>query len=665
MAKQVNHLYEFGSVTLDATNRLLYRDGKQLSIQPRVIDTLLVLVENAHAVVDKETILETVWPGMVVEEGGLKRNISLLRKALGEEGRFIETLPKRGYRFTAEVRERWEENPVIITQAEASELEVERRVNLRITHEEEITDSSNAFGAVPLDEKSIEVTRVSRSVPTSSLRRQTILVVSLVAFAVIGLFVYWRVAGSPKLPATSAEVESMAVLPFKTIGAKPEDNYLGLGLADVLITQLGRMRQIVIRPIGAVQKYAETDHHDPLAAGRDLGVETVLEGSVQHAGDNLRVTVRLLRVGDGVLLWSGKFDEKFTDIFSLQDSLSQQVAEALVLNLSREQRELLKRRYTNSVEAYQLYLKGRYFWNRRATAGLRRSVEYFGQAIEVDPTYALAYAGLADSYALLVWQNELLQQEFLPKAKAAAARALEIDETLGEAHTSLGFIKLWYEWDFAGAESEYRRAIELKPDYATAHHWLGELLVLMGRFDEGFKELTSAQRGDPLSLIINADIGKMHFFTRQPDLAIEQLKKTVEMDPHFPNVKLFLAMAYNQRGMVDEAIAELQEVADRPESRTLFKAVLGYIYAKAGRTSEAMTILNVLKEGRPGRSAPAFDIALVYTGLGDVDQAFEWLEKARAERNPFLVYVKMDPHFDLLRADPRFADLLRRVGFAT
>jgi DNA-binding winged helix-turn-helix (wHTH) protein/TolB-like protein len=660
MQAKRGRIFRFDPFVLDESDRRLLKDGQPVAIEPKVFETLIVLLENGGRLVSKDEILSRVWPDSFVEEASLPRNIHELRKALGDNPsnpRYIETVPKRGYRFRAEVIE--------VTDKDAP-LVVEKWTSAEIVTEEveEITGASDLSAEIPLHDKAIQVPPVSQRNLISSFRRRRLAVVSIVVFGLIGLLVYWQAASSPELPATGAEVKSMAVLPFTTLGAKSEDKYLGLGLADVLITQLGRMRQIVIRPIGAVQKHAETEQPDPLAVGRELGVEAVLEGSVQHAGDNLRVTVRLLRVGDGVVLWSGKFDEKFTDIFSLQDSLSQQVAEALTLNMSREERELLTKRYTNNVEAYQLYLKGRYFWNRRTTEGLRRSLEYFNQAIEVDPTYALAYAGLADAYALLVWQHELPPSEYIPRAKAAATRALEMDEMLGEAHTSLGFVKFWYEWDFPGAESEYRRGVELKPDYATAHHWYGEFLVLMGRTEEGFKELRMAQEADPLSLRINSDIGGMLFFARQQDQAIEQLKKALEMDPHFPLVKMLLAMAYNQKGMAEEAIAELREEANKPDTLPILKALLGYSYAKAGRTAEAVTILNGLKDTPPKRFIPSFGIALVYVGLGQNEQALEWLEKARTERDPFMVYIKMDPNFDTLRGDPRFADLVRRVGFA-
>ena len=463
--------------------------------------------------------------------------------------------------------------------------------------------------------------------------------------------------------ATNARVKTMAVLPFEILNANPSDEYLGIGLADTLITQIGRIPQILVRPAGSVQKYAKTGAQDPVAAGREQRVEAVLDGTVQRDADNLRVTARLLRVGDGAVLWSAKFDKKFTDVFAVQDSISQDVAKALIRNLSSEERKLLTKRHTDNVEAYRAYLKGRYFWNKRTQAELQQSLTYFRQAIDFDPTYSSAYAGMADAYALLVWQEQLPSSEFIARAKAAANRALEIDETLAEPHASLGFVKFWYDWDFAGAESEFRRAIELDPDYATAHHWYGESLCLMGRFDDGFKELRLAQQVDPLSAIISADVGKLLFMARQPDQAIEQLQKTLELDPNLPLAHLFLAVAWNKKGLHEQAIAELERIANGPGSRAIFKATLGFVYGQSGREAEALTILDALiGSTSPAHYVSPFHIALIYVGLGKKDQAIEWLEKAETERDPFLIYVKVDPNFDSLRNDPRFSDLLRRIG---
>jgi eukaryotic-like serine/threonine-protein kinase len=527
-----------------------------------------------------------------------------------------------------------------------------------------------------LEGRSIVARRVSPPVRAWrwAKRNQQMATVTTVAFCSVmaAAFLFFSRGGTlfhsnldSTLPATSAKVKTIAVLPFKMLNADNADEYLGIGLADTLITQIGRIPEILARPPSAVQKYAGSQTQDPLAAGRELRVEAVLDGTLQREADKLRVTARLLRVSDGVLLWSGKFDEQFTKVFEVQDSISQEVAKALIQYLSSEDRKLLTKRHTDNPEAYRAYLKGRYFWNKRTPAALEQSLGFFRQALDLDPTYASAYAGMADAYALLVWQEQLPRDEFIARAKAAAIQALEIDDTLAEPHATLGYLKFWYDWDFAGAESEFQRAIELDPDYGTAHHWYGEFLGLMGRFDDGFKELQLAQQVDPLSAIISTDMGKLFFLARKPDQAIEQLRKTLELDPDYPLAHSFLALAYNQKGLHEQAIVELEKIANRAGSRRIFKAVLGFLYGQSGRKDDAITILNELKGSTSSEQVGSpFEIALLYTGLGENDQALEWLEKAEAARDPFLPYIKEDPNFDSLRSESRFTDLLRSTGFA-
>ncbi|HJU91416.1 MAG TPA: tetratricopeptide repeat protein [Pyrinomonadaceae bacterium] len=651
MSKNVKYFYEFGEFRLDATRQRLTRNGEVIPLPPKAFDTLLVLAQNPRKLLEREALMQAVWADTFVEDANLTVAISNLRKALGQNGEqanYIETIPRVGYRFVADVSTVEDRTlPLVIEKHTVSQTVIEEDYDAE-------------------DEEALRVK--TRELPATSAtglalnRRHIVAFGSVVLLAAVSVLIYLQLRNRPNLPASTSQVKSMAVLPFKTLDSRAEDQYLGLGLADALIMQLGSMREVSIRPLSAVRKYDGIEQ-DPLAVGRALNVDAVLEGTVQHHEDQLRVTMRLLRVGDGVLLWSGTFDEKFTDIFTIQDSISQSVAQASVLNLTPEDRVRLTKRYTANPQAYRLYLKGRYFWNKRTAAGLQKSLEYFEQAIASDPRFALAYAGLADAYALGVWQEALPQKGYIPKAKSTALRALEIDPNVGEAYASLGFVKFWYEWDFQGAESAFRRAIELSPNHATAHHWYGELLVLTGRPEEGLAQLRLAEEADPFSLIVQSDIGKMLFFTRRTDEAITQFKKTIEMDPTFPVAHLFLAMAYNQKGETDEAIATLEHEKSIPSSRAVFKFVRGFIYAQAGRRSEALRILQELQQPRPNRFVPAYGIALIHVGLGQTDQAFEWLERSRQDREPFLTYLKVDPNFESLRADPRFSDVLQRVGF--
>jgi TolB-like protein/Tfp pilus assembly protein PilF len=432
-----------------------------------------------------------------------------------------------------------------------------------------------------------------------------------------------------------------------------------LGMADALITKLSNIREINIRPTSAVRKYDAPDQ-DPVAAGRELRVEAVIEGSVQRVGDRIRVTVQLVSVRDGAPLWAEKFDEQFTNIFAVQDRISEQVAQALTPSSS--EREPLTKHYTESSEAHQLYLKGRYFWNKRTVEGLNKSVGYFSEAVEKDPSYALAYVGLADSYSLLSEYSGLPPKEAYPKAKRAAMRALELDERLAEAHAAMGLIKTSYDWDWPGTEREYRRAIELNPNYETAHQWYAEYLSGQGRHEEALAEIRRAKEINPASLIINAVEAWVLYHAREYDQAIAQAQKVVEMDPHFAEVYEYLKRCYDQKGMYKEAIAARQmrrKLAglDAKETAALREAAA----ATSARVYWQKRLEQDVEESKRELST-GIDMAEIYAQLGEKDEAFKWLERAYEERSVMMMYLKVLPNLDPLRSDPRYADLLRRVG---
>jgi len=642
LLKNQKLFYEFGEFRLDVGKHRLMRDGEIVSLTPKAVETLRVLVERAGVLVERDELMDFVWPDSTVEPGNLDVTISKLRNILREKEsgqKFIETVPRLGYKFVADVRQVVEDVPALL---------VERQTFGRVVVDEEISLSRRS---------SDSASRLLRSAPR---RMPVVLATTAALFLGIAGLAYFSHLRAGRTVARTRNIRSVAVLPFRSLSpGEAEGNYLGNGIADALITRLGSLEQINVRPTSAVLRF-DNPKQDSLAAAHALGVDAVLEGSYQREGNRLRVTLQLVSARDGGQIWASTINEEFKDILAVQDQISQDVARALVSNLSDAEQHLLVRRPTVSLEAYQAYLKGRYFWNKRTEEDLKRSIDYFQKAIELDPNYALAYAGAADSYALLVWNQGLATPELVSKATTAASKALELDESLAEAHTSLAFIKCWYEWNWHDAEVEYKRAIELDTNYVTAHHWYGEFLVLMGRFEEGFGQLKLAQEADPLSLIINADIGKMHFFARQPDLAIEQLKKTIEMERTFPLSHVFLAMTYGQKGMYNEAIQEVEEETKPPGRRTLFSAVLAYFYAVSGRRDEARALLEELKS----RSAADFEIALIHVGLGNKDQAFESLEKAYAKRDPYLLYMKVDPNMDPLRSDARFASLTRRLGLS-
>ncbi|HEV2765143.1 MAG TPA: winged helix-turn-helix domain-containing protein [Pyrinomonadaceae bacterium] len=468
---------------------------------------------------------------------------------------------------------------------------------------------------------------------------------------------------APESSLAASRVPSVAVLPFRTLSGESEgDNrYLGSGLADALITRLSSVRQLAVRSTAAVLKYTDPDR-SPLAAGRDLGVDTVLDGYVQRAGERIRVTVQLVRVSDGATLWAEKFDEKFTDVFAVQDSISEKVAGALTVRLTEEEQRLLTKRYTENPEAFQAYIRGRYFWNRRTVEGLKKGIEFAEQAIAIDPTYALAYVGLADSYNLLPGHGGLPPKDYFPKAKAAALRALEIDPSLAEAYASLGFVSYRFDWDWRASERHFRRAVELKPNYPTAHHWYGESLAVTGRFEESSAALARAQELDPLSLPINADIGQTLYFARRYEESAAHLARVLEMDENFIRACVIAGAVYTQQGRHDEAVAVLARADRLSGGHALVVSGLGYAYAAAGQTDRARQELERLRRLSDERYVAHYNLAVVHAGLGEPSAALDLLERAYEHRDVWLVWLKVNPRFDSLRAEPRFARLAALVG---
>ncbi len=629
-------LYEFGPFRLDTRDSILLRDGRRIPLKPKVYETLLVLIRNGGHVVEKEELMKEVWPDTFVEENNLTGNIFALRRAFGEH-QFIETIPRRGYRFTADVKQ---------IRVGGADVPSGREPDSATRDIQEIGVSSSSGKQI------------------RSLWRIGLLPL-LIAFTTLavgaGLMLYRRAPQIEGTASKSSAVKSIAVLPFKPLGEESGDEFLSLGMADALITRLSNVQQLVVRPSSSILKYASPDQ-DPLEAGRQQRVDAVLDGKIQRAAERVRVTVQLLRVQDGQQLWADKFDEKFTDIFALQDAISERVAAALALELTGSEQDRLTKRYTENAEAYQLYLRGRYFWNKRTGESLQKGIEYFSQAIEKDSHYALPHAGLADSYIILGNFGLLPPNEAYSKAKVAAEQALKVDADLVEAQVSLAFVKALFERDWPGAEAGFRRAIELNPNYGPAHQWYGVSLAGAGRLDEAVAELKRAQQVDPQSLTISAVVGWMLYLARDYDKAIEQEKIVLEMEGNFALAHRYLGLAYEQKGMYAEAISEFQKAESLSGARPLDSGSLGHAYAIAGRTAEARQILKKANERSLKAYFPAYDIAIIYVGLGEKDQALDWLEKAVQERSPWLIHLSVDPRFDPLRSDPRFTALVRRIG---
>jgi TolB-like protein/DNA-binding winged helix-turn-helix (wHTH) protein len=686
------HFYEFGPFRVDTLKRLLLRDGQTVPLTAKAFDTLLTFVQHSGQDLDKDELIRAVWPDTIVEENNLTQNVSALRKALGEsksEHRYIVTIPGRGYRFVAAVKEvgdapaemqrgvdaltrgRGEETtangngdngrnveaqhldePLTSERSEESLVVFPPRPRVAVPQRLNISASTRPESAASLRPEPNASTRRS----SASLLKSAALVITLVG--ILGALAYWwmaRRAQAPTYPV--APPGSIAVLPFKALGMGAGDDYLGLGMADALITKLSNIRQISVRPTSAVVKFAGDGKTDPVAAGRELNVDSVLEGSIQRAGERVRVTVQLVSVRESRPLWAHTFDERLTDIFTVQDSISAQVAQALTLKLTGEEQRLLAKRYTENVEAYQAYLRGRYFWNKRNEESLNKSITYFDEAISRDPAYALAYAGLADAHSVIGFYQfgKLPPAESFEKAKRAALQALELDETLAEAHVSLAISVNDVDHNEAAAERGFKRAIELNPNYATAHHWYSDFLALTGRPVEAMLEIKRALELDPLSLVINATLGERFYQARQYDEAIAQLRKTLEMDANFGPAHYLLGLALEQKGLYEEAIAELSRARTLSGNNPWMVSALGHTLALAGKRNEAQRVLGELRELSKARHVTPYDFAVVYQGLGQPEQVMEWLQKLHKDK--IRRTLKDDPRMDALQQDARFQKL--------
>jgi TolB-like protein/Tfp pilus assembly protein PilF len=458
---------------------------------------------------------------------------------------------------------------------------------------------------------------------------------------------------------TSGHIDSLAVLPLANASADPGTEYLADGITESIINTLSQLPQLKVMARATVFRYKGKEV-DVQEVRRDLNVRAVMMGRVLQFGDNLVIKTELVDAADGSQLWGDEYRRKSADIFEVQEEISKEISDNLRIKLTGAEKKLLVKRYTDNTEAYRLYLKGRFCLSKTTKEALNNAIRHFRQAIDVDPDYALAYAGLADAYYALS-SNHLPANEAMPKARAAAEQALKFDEALSEAHASLGLVKAFYEWDWAGAESEYKRAIELNPGYASAHHWYGWYLALMGRLSEAIAEIKQASELDPLSLEINSDLGLSFFFARQYERAIEQFEKALEMDPNSVWTRFFIGWAREQKGDYAEAIEEYRRAA-RLDDSPLIMAALGHTYVMAGRRDEALAALEEMKRLAATRHVSSYHFTILNAALGERDEAFEWLEKSYGAREEALVWLKVDPRLDAIRTDPRFIDLQRRVG---
>jgi eukaryotic-like serine/threonine-protein kinase len=460
-------------------------------------------------------------------------------------------------------------------------------------------------------------------------------------------------------------IESLAVLPLENLSRDPEQDYFADGMTEALIMDLGQISSLRVISRTSAMHYKGTRKTLPEIA-RELRVDAVVEGSVIRSSDHVRVTAQLIEAATDAHLWAKSYDRDLRDVLSLQDEVAQAIADEIKVKLTPEERKNLASAQPVNNEAHEAYLRGRYYWNKVTVEGVTKGVKYFEQAIEKDPRYPLAYAGLADSYTLLggTILGGLAPSDAMPKAKAAALKALEFDERLAEAHTSLAIATWRYDWNWLDADREFKRAIELNPNYATAHQWYAWYLYGLGRREQSIAEIKRALELDPQSVWISSNVGFSLYFARQYDPAIKQLSDTLEMDPNFVLTHFFLGLAYEQEGLYAKAIAEFQKAVSLSGGSPVYIAALAHGYSVSGRRREAQKALDELKQLAERRYVPAYEVAAIYVGLGDESQAFAQLEKAYQEHSGWLVYLKVDPRLDSLHSDPRFQDLLRRIGLS-
>jgi len=624
----------FGVFEADLRLGELTKHGKRLPLQEQPFRLLAMLLARPGQLVTREELRATIWPHTIVDfDHGLNKAVSKVRDALGdsaESPRFIETVARRGYRFLADV--------ALVPDGSQQ--------------------TATAHPAVGADAGPPVRPEAGTSSPRSPRVPRWMLFGVGVALVLAGA-VSWILYTSKT--SSSPTIRSLAVLPLKNLSGDASQDYFSDGMTEELITQLGQISALRVISSTSVMLYKGVDK--PLAdIARELSVQAVVEGSVLRSGDRVRITAQLIRVPADEQMWAQSYEGELRDMLALQSKVAQDIAEQIRATLSRRQQAALRKPRTVSPDAYEDYLKGRYFWNKRTGDGLKKAIDYFSRAVAADPNYAEAYSGLADSYALAGdWLYEVLPpQEAFRQARAAATRALALDDTLGAAHTSLAFALDLYAWDWAAAEKEYKRAIELSPGYATAHHWYAWHLLVMGRDSEGIFEMRRAESLDPLSLIISADLAEALCIAHLYDESVRQSKRTLDLDPNFAVAHYQLGQTLAQKHLYDEAIAEFQRAIELSGHSGAFDSNLAYVYALSGRKVEAEKILEALEAG-PGKN-PSIDanIALVYVGLGDHDQAMNWLNKAYEARfNPSIL---LRPAFDPLRSDVRFKDLWRRVG---
>jgi TolB-like protein/DNA-binding winged helix-turn-helix (wHTH) protein/Tfp pilus assembly protein PilF len=628
----------FGVFEVDLRAGELRKHGLKIRLQEQPFQVLVMLVEHAGEVVTREDLQKKLWSAdtFVDFDHGLNKAINKIREAIGdsaESPRFVETVARRGYRFLAEVK--------------GDDADPMRRAEIAPQpHGAKETDEYPEFAG--------KLAILQHRSPSFAWKALAFVLLLLVASTAA----FWKLHSSNH---SYPVIRSLAVLPLESLSSDTSQDYFADGMTDELISDLGQISALRVISRTSVMAYKHARKPLPQIA-RELNVDAVVEGTVLRSGDQVRITAQLIEASTDKHLWSQSYEGELRDTLALQNQVASSIAEQIRINLNSQEQAALKNVKVVNPQAYESYLKGRYFWNKRTAGGLRVALAYFSQAIDEDPQYAQAYSGLADTYALLGdWQYAVMpSKEALPKAKAAAIKALELDSSLSEAHTSLGYSLRAFDWDFDSAGKEFRRAIEINPSYATAHHWNAMNLWLLGRATEAVVEMRKAENLDPLSLIINADLAEFLLLTHAYDESVKQSRKVIEMDPTFAIGHKQLGDAYLLKQMDKEAVAELQRAVRLSGGSPICIADLARAYVASGRMDEAAKLLSDLEKSSNANYSNAPQIAMIYASMGDNEQAVHWLERAYEERfNPSIL---LRSGFDPLRSDPRFQDLVRRIG---
>jgi TolB-like protein/DNA-binding winged helix-turn-helix (wHTH) protein/Tfp pilus assembly protein PilF len=615
-------VFKLGVFEVDFQSREVRKSGMKQKLAGQPFQVLQALLENPHEIITREQLRQRLWPENIFVDYdlALKKAVNRLREVLGdsaENPHFIETIPRQGYRFIG---------------------------TIEAVHGPENLPASATLLS-------------TRRTPWKWIVGASLGALALLLFASNAGQLRTRIFAGSRPP----EIHSLAVLPLSNLSGDPEQEYFADGMTDELITNLAQIGALRVISRTSVMHYKGTTKTLPQIA-RELNADAVLEGSVQRSGDQVRIRAQLIYAATDRHLWAESYEGSLRDVLDLQNKVATEIARKIKIQVTPEENTRLAIARPVDLEAHEAYLKGRYYLNQRTEKGFQQSVRYFNEATQKDSNYPLGYAGLADSYILLGEYSLLPAKEAFAKARTAATKALELDDSLAEAHNALAAVKVDYDWDWPGAEREFRRAIELNPGYATAHQWYAELLSQIGRHEEALAEIKLAEQLDPFSLIINVVHGDALRSAGQYDLAIEQLQKTLEIDPNFAHAHFHLGMTYLLKVAFADAIAEFQKAVSLSPNVTDYKGGLGYAYAVAGDRAEARKLLEELKARSKQSYVPWFYIAGIYAGLGEKDQAIANLEKAYEQHEQGLAVMKREPMFDPLRSDARFKELLRRMN---